>query len=211
MALWILCIHLTYCFSHTRKVLFQKSPYNKPKAPNVYITAGTYNQWRNCPTSCMSKHLPSFSLYLYVMGLREHVATQTAILPTCSSAARFLMQSPALLNWTMRMRCPVPGPRYQRVLTTARAVTPPCHPARTGRWAREGVGRGTLTPLALSSPKILPPPPRQPVYIQQMVLKVGCGLAGTVLLGRVYHSALLHHRWGNSDCYVTRLKIHCLA
>lgn len=158
MALWILCIHLTYCFSHSRKVLFQKSPYNKPKAPNVYITAGTYNQWRNCPTSCMSKHFPSFSLYLYVMGLREHVATQTAILPTCSSAARFLMQSPALLNWTPEDAMFFPWaavsglPRYQRVLPTARAVTPPCHPARTGRWAQEGVGRGMLTPVGSVEP-----------------------------------------------------------
>lgn len=104
--IWLIAFHILgkFCFS-------QKSPYNKPKAPNVYITAGTYNQWRNCPTSCMSKHFPSFFLCLYVMGLREHVATQTAILPTCSSAARFLMQSPALLNWTTRMRCSFPGLR----------------------------------------------------------------------------------------------------
>lgn len=56
------------------------------------------------------------------------------------------------------MFCPwaaASGPqRYQRVLTTARLVTPPCHSARTGRWAPEGVGRGMLAPVG---PKIPPP------------------------------------------------------
>ncbi len=44
-------------------------------------------------------------------------------------------------------------PRYQRVLTTASPVTPPCHPAQTGRWAQEGVGRGMLTPIGSVEPQ----------------------------------------------------------
>lgn len=65
--------------------------------------------------------------------------------------------SPAKLNHEDAMFCPWAAasgpPRYQYVLTTARAVTPPCHPAWTGRWAQEGVRRGMLTPVGSVEPQ----------------------------------------------------------
>ncbi len=65
--------------------------------------------------------------------------------------------NPVKLNHEDVMFCPwaaASGPlRYQHVLTTARPVTPPCHPAQTGRWAHKGGGRGMLTPVGPVKPQ----------------------------------------------------------
>lgn len=80
----------------------------------------------------------------------------------------YAIPNPVKINHEDVMSCPwavASGPsRYQHVLTTARAVTPPCHLGQTGRWAQEGVGRGMLSPVGSVEPQNTSPPPPRPKF-----------------------------------------------